>query len=244
MKETFGQRLARLRKQKGLTQDEIADKIGISPQAVSKWENDISSPDITIILSLSDILDVSTDELLGKDVIDPEVVDSKSSNAASLNDEGVSINAEDGSVNLHINGQEKQKTRSKFLNIIQAMEGGLFLLALVAYIIMGLFWKYEDQNIGWAMGWLVFFIPVIIISLIDAIVTRKIHHFAYPVLVTFTYLLLGFLGHYLGFNGWGVYWFLFITIDKWPYSLSHKEVFHPKLPCLEVVLLNFLTNNS
>ena len=212
MKETFGQRLARLRKQKGLTQDEIADKIGISPQAVSKWENDISSPDITIILSLSDILDVSTDELLGKDIIDPEVVDNKSSGSANLNNEGVSINAEDGSVNLHIDGQEKQKTRSKFLTIIQAMEGGMFLLALVAYIIMGLFWKYEGQNIGWIMGWLVFFIPVIIVSLIDAIMTRKIHHFAYPVLVTFTYLLLGFLGHFLGFNGWGVYWFLFITI--------------------------------
>ena len=64
MKETFGQRLARLRREKGLTQEEIAEKIGISPQAVSKWENDVSSPDISIIISLSEILDVTTDELL------------------------------------------------------------------------------------------------------------------------------------------------------------------------------------
>ena len=37
MRETFGQRLARLRKKKGLTQEEVANKITISPQAVSKW---------------------------------------------------------------------------------------------------------------------------------------------------------------------------------------------------------------
>ena len=39
MKETFGQRFLRLRKEKGLTQDQIAQRVNISPQAVSKWEN-------------------------------------------------------------------------------------------------------------------------------------------------------------------------------------------------------------
>ena len=211
MKETFGQRLARLRKQNGLTQDEIADKIGISPQAVSKWENDVSSPDISIILSLSDILGVSTDELLGKDTINPEVVDEEKKTEFRKT-QTIEID-EDGEVNLHLDTQEKQKAHSKFLTLIQAMEGGFFALALVAYILMGLFWKLDDgRNIGWVMGWIVFFIPIIIASFIDAIMTKKIHHFAYPVLVTFTYLLLGFLGHFYGFEGWGVYWFLFITI--------------------------------
>ena len=211
MKETFGQRLARLRREKGLTQEEIAEKIGISPQAVSKWENDVSSPDISIIISLSEILDVTTDELLGRNEnINPEVVEEPHHKDNHIASEGIKINSEDGEVNLNINGLEKQKTRSGFLTLLQAMEGGMFLLALVAYIIMGIFWT--DRNMGWAMGWLVFFIPIIIVSLIDAIITRKIHHFAYPILVTFVYLLLGFLGNYLDFNGWGVYWFLFITI--------------------------------
>lgn len=67
MKETFGQRFSRLRKAKDLRQEDIADKIGISPQAVSKWENDISLPDITILTDLSDLLGVSLDELLGKE---------------------------------------------------------------------------------------------------------------------------------------------------------------------------------
>lgn len=66
MKETFGQRFTRLRKEKEFTQDDIALKVNISPQAVSKWENDISMPDISILTELADILEISVDELLGR----------------------------------------------------------------------------------------------------------------------------------------------------------------------------------
>lgn len=72
MKETFGQRFARLRKSKGYTQEQIADKVNISYQAVSKWENDISSPDISILGELANILGVTLDELLGR--VDPNEV--------------------------------------------------------------------------------------------------------------------------------------------------------------------------
>lgn len=74
MKETFGQRFARLRKAKGLRQEDIADKIGISAQAVSKWENDISLPDISLLSELSDMLGASLDELLGKETSRTEVI--------------------------------------------------------------------------------------------------------------------------------------------------------------------------
>ena len=60
MKETFGTRFARLRKEKGLTQDFVAEKANVSPQAVSKWENDINMPDITLLPMLSDLLGVTT----------------------------------------------------------------------------------------------------------------------------------------------------------------------------------------
>lgn len=65
--ESFGMRLARLRKQKNLTQQDIADSLNISYQAVSKWENDITAPDIDAIVKLADIFDVSADELLGRE---------------------------------------------------------------------------------------------------------------------------------------------------------------------------------
>lgn len=64
-KETIGQRIANLRKEKGLTQEELAVKLDLSAQAVSKWENDISCPDIMLLPKLSAILGVSVDSLLG-----------------------------------------------------------------------------------------------------------------------------------------------------------------------------------
>jgi len=67
MEESFGQRISRLRKGKGLTQEELGDKVGISSQAVSKWETDMSVPDVTILVKLANILDVSVDELLGNE---------------------------------------------------------------------------------------------------------------------------------------------------------------------------------
>ena len=56
MTETFGQRFARLRKAKGFTQDDIAAKVNVSSQAVSKWENDVNMPDVGILLNLGEIL--------------------------------------------------------------------------------------------------------------------------------------------------------------------------------------------
>ena len=74
MKETFGQRFGRLRRQRGLKQEELGEKLGISGQAVSKWENDASMPDVSLLVELSEILGVSLDELLGKEVPTTRIV--------------------------------------------------------------------------------------------------------------------------------------------------------------------------
>ena len=74
MKETFGQRFSRFRKNLGLKQDDIAEKVNISAQAVSKWENDLSAPDISTLPILADILNVSLDELLGREVEEIKIV--------------------------------------------------------------------------------------------------------------------------------------------------------------------------
>lgn len=62
--QTLGQRIATLRRQRGLTQDQLAEQLGISPQAVSKWENDVSCPDIMLLPALADLLQVTADVLL------------------------------------------------------------------------------------------------------------------------------------------------------------------------------------
>ena len=64
MEQTLGKRIALLRKEKALTQDTLAEILGVSPQAVSKWENDQTCPDISLLPQLSGILGVTVDELL------------------------------------------------------------------------------------------------------------------------------------------------------------------------------------
>lgn len=63
-KKTIGNFIAILRKAKGMTQRELAELLNVSDKAVSRWERDESTPDITLIPVLADIFDVSCDELL------------------------------------------------------------------------------------------------------------------------------------------------------------------------------------
>lgn len=60
----LGQRIASLRKQKELTQEALAEALGVSPQAVSKWENAVSCPDIMLLPQLAQLLGTTVDALL------------------------------------------------------------------------------------------------------------------------------------------------------------------------------------
>ncbi len=61
---TLGRKIAQLRKEKGMTQLELAGLMGVTDKAVSKWERDLSCPDITTLPRLAEVLGVSVDELL------------------------------------------------------------------------------------------------------------------------------------------------------------------------------------
>ncbi|WP_050697141.1 helix-turn-helix domain-containing protein [Anaeromassilibacillus senegalensis] len=64
MKKTIGEKISDLRKQKKMTQDELAEKMGVSSQAVSKWETGLSIPDLPILIELSDFFHMSLDDLV------------------------------------------------------------------------------------------------------------------------------------------------------------------------------------
>lgn len=64
MKRTLGMMIAELRKEQGMTQLELAEKMGVTDKAVSKWERDLSCPDISSLPNLAAVLNVSVDELM------------------------------------------------------------------------------------------------------------------------------------------------------------------------------------
>ena len=65
-----GKNIRKLRLEKKLTQNEIAKRLGVTCQAVSKWENNVSAPDISLLPEIAALLGVSIDELFYKDVCD------------------------------------------------------------------------------------------------------------------------------------------------------------------------------
>lgn len=64
MDNTLGKRIASFRKENNLTQEQLAEMLNVTPQAVSKWENDIACPDISLLPELAKTFNVSIDELL------------------------------------------------------------------------------------------------------------------------------------------------------------------------------------
>lgn len=62
--KTLGTKISDLRKARKMTQDELADEMGVSSQAVSKWENDLSIPDLPILIQLAEYFHVTLDDLV------------------------------------------------------------------------------------------------------------------------------------------------------------------------------------
>ena len=122
MEQTLGKRIIENRKRLGLTQDRLAEQLGVTAQAVSKWENDQSCPDITMLPKLAEIFGISTDELLGiKKVHQAEVISEKP-------DAGIQVNHESGRWEFNYNNDRKAKLG---MAIWLLLVGGLLLAANV-----------------------------------------------------------------------------------------------------------------
>ncbi len=73
MEKTIGKKLYELRKQSGFTQDYVAEKLQVSAQAVSKWENDIACPDIMTLPNIANLYGISIDELFKNEEVQSNV---------------------------------------------------------------------------------------------------------------------------------------------------------------------------
>ena len=146
MESTIGKRIAAYRKQMGLTQDQLAEKLGLTAQAVSKWENDLSCPDITILPKLADIFGVTTDTLLGREaeipVCETEVITEKAGK-----ENGFTYDSNSGNMDFHWEGA---KLEGIGLACWVLVAGGVYLIAQLLHIPIT-FW-----NVVWTTFLLVF----------------------------------------------------------------------------------------
>lgn len=132
---TLGEKIQTLRKQNNFNQEQLADKLFISRQAVSKWENNESQPDLENILRISEIFNVSTDYLL-KD-------------GATYNTNSQNNNTNDTNIAIPIHSQPT-KPRKKRIKLRDYDSDGIYMLAAVIYLILGFTFNL------WHPGWLIF----------------------------------------------------------------------------------------
>lgn len=114
---SLGAKIASLRKARGITQEYLAEKCSVSPQAVSKWENDITSPDISLLPRLSELLGVTCDELLGVQRAEVVAVDKDTVDLTKLTLK-IIIKSSDGdkvNFNLPLNAAEPLLNSDNFI---------------------------------------------------------------------------------------------------------------------------------
>ena len=180
--QTMGKRIVQLRKEKGYTQEQLAELCGVSAQAVSKWENDVSCPDISILPQLADVLGVSTDELLGVKPIEPKVVivDSQKNNKEA-----------DGKFSVSWDGGKDAKKDGIWFAILVIVLGAAFLIQRVGNLSFGI----------WGIVW-----PAVIIGLGVSWMIKRFSFFSLAVAGLGLYFLLFNLGTITFVLTWSVIW--------------------------------------
>lgn len=215
-------RLVELRKKNGYSQEQLAEKLGLSRQAVSKWERAEASPDTDNLICLAKLYGVSLDELLSTDEsIDDIAQETREKADEESKKEEVHINAKNGihivdkdgtevHIDMHGINVKESKDDDDDINTIEDKKdvlSGVFygcslFLTVIAYILLGSFVKD-----GWADYWPLFILFPVLPSIYTAIKERKFATFLYPLAVTGAYC---FIGMFTGM--WHPFWFLFLTI--------------------------------
>ena len=220
-------RLLQYRKRMGLSQEELAEKIGVSRQAVSKWERAEAAPDTDNLIELSKIYGVSLDEMLkGRPEADPNNTAEDPPTAGNSDTDSTSevFNAEDGVEKVHI-GFDGIHVQDKNGTKVDVDRNGVFVeengeqkvyTGTDGHIHKSpdIIEKENEHKRG--SLWLKLPYPIVTViayilfgtlNVVKAILMRKVKVFCYPVLVAMVYLIIGF-----AFNWWHPGWVLFLTI--------------------------------
>ncbi len=131
----LNENIKKLRKSKGLSQEELAIKLNVVRQTVSKWENGLSVPDSDMLIALADELDTSVSVLLGESVIEPMPDDLKS------------ISEKLEVINLQL--AKKSRFRVKAIRLILISLCALIAIVFIALAVMQssyLRWNYNNPE--------------------------------------------------------------------------------------------------
>ena len=224
-------RLLQYRKQVGLSQEELAEKIGVSRQAVSKWERSEASPDTDNLIVLAELYGVSLDELLGLKGANEggnttvESLPEKDEVHVSLKD-GIHVHSKDGDKvdvsfkeGVHIVSKGDEKVHYNKEDKYYVDEKGerheikpayyFWLYMPFPAIIIALFlgWGFSGIWGGWSTSWILFLLVPVYYSLIEAIRAKNIEKFAYPAVAAGIYVSVGMIFHI-----WHPTWLVFLTI--------------------------------
>ena len=120
----FNNKLYELRKQKGLSQEELANRLNVSRQRVSKWEVGESSPDMEKLVAISELFDISLDELVLDKAVKKEEASEQVVQSELYSD-----------IKEHVLTEDNKKKAKKGLKIAGIVLGVLLLIDLVSMII-------------------------------------------------------------------------------------------------------------
>lgn len=195
-KNNLSNNLYELRRKAELSQEEFAEKLGVSRQAVSKWERGEAYPDTENLIVISEMFSVSIDELLKSDNIcytAPNTEEKSEENAS--NDDDFDDDEEKNSCTIVVNSKKKRS----FASVMYAIPYPV--VVAIAFITLGIFCN------AWYWAWTLFLTVPIYYPLISAIHRRRLTTFPFPVFVTFIYCLFGML-----FGIWHPLWLIFLTV--------------------------------
>ena len=179
----IAERLIKLRKENGYSQEDLANALGLSRQAVSKWERAESSPDTDNLICLARLYNMSLDELLNTSETTEEIID----NVKSKEEE---------------QKEEEKQQMSRAFNITKIVVDSIVLFgSIIAYFIIGF------AASGWHPWWVLFLLIPLTSSIFDAIAKKNPGEFYFPVLITIIYILVS---HY--FDLYHPFWIIYLTV--------------------------------
>ena len=187
---TLGEKLKELRIKENLSQEDLAIKLNVSRQAVSKREQNLSLPDTNNLILIAKIFHVTLDELVNYN-------DNLNTNSEVKENKEKEISEE------KIEEQEEKEyedfEESPLFAILSSL---IFIASFLVFILVGVY-----ENGGWNYSWIALLFIPIFLSLIESVKRKRISAFLFPVLIVAIYMILG-----LVYGLWHPYWFIFLFI--------------------------------